>query len=54
MATDMEIRKTQKAFLYDLLKAKKENKPIDDLIEMMRAEMEQEDFAYVEKVIGGS
>jgi len=51
MATDAEIRTTQKAMLYDLIKAKNENKPIDQLISKMKATMEAEDFAHVEKII---
>jgi len=51
MATDAEIRTTQKAMLYDLIKAKNENKPIDQLISKMKAMMEAEDFAHVEKII---
>ncbi|MCL2633654.1 MAG: hypothetical protein FWD34_03970 [Oscillospiraceae bacterium] len=51
MATGIEIRTTQKALLYDMLKAKMENGSIDDLIKKMKASMEAEDFAYVEKII---
>jgi hypothetical protein len=51
MATGLEIRTVQKAHLYDMLEAKREKKSIDDLINKMKATMEAEDFAYVEKVI---
>ena len=51
MATDAEMRKIQKQFLYNILKVKKENKSIDELVRMMKAEMYQEDFAFIEKVV---
>jgi hypothetical protein len=51
MATNTEIRTLLKSWLYDAMKLKKENGTIDDLIEKYRATMEQEDFAFVEKVV---
>ena len=51
MATNLEIRTIQKTILSDMLEAKKENKSIDELIKKMKATMEAEDFAYVEKII---
>jgi hypothetical protein len=51
MATSLEIRTLQKAWLYDLVEAKKEGKNIDFLVRKMKASMEAEDFAYVEKII---
>ena len=51
MATNTEVRTTQKAMLYDLLEAKSNGKSIDDLINKMKATMEAEDFAHVEKTI---
>jgi hypothetical protein len=53
MATSLEIRTLQKTVLTDLLEAKKGKGDIDDLIRKMRATMEAEDFAYVEKVVNG-
>ena len=50
MATDFEIRKYQKAFLRDLLKIKNGSRSVDDVIGDYKAEMAQEDFAYVVKV----
>ena len=50
MASGIEIRTTQKAFLFDLLEAREENKSIETLIAKMKASMEAEDFAYAEKV----
>jgi len=47
----MEIRTFLKSWLYDILKIKKENGNIDDVIDKYRATMEQEDFAFVEKVV---
>jgi len=51
MSTGVEIRTTQKTYLYDLLKAKKDNQSIDEVIKKLKASMEAEDFAYVEKII---
>ena len=51
MATNSEIRTTLKSWYYDLLKTKKENGSIDDLINKTEAIMEAEDVAYVEKKI---
>ena len=50
MATNLEIRATQKGYLYDLLEAKADNKDIDSLIAKLKASMDAEDFAYAEKV----
>jgi len=55
MASSIEIRTTQKAFLFDLLKAKIDSndaeKALNSLITKMEAIMEEEDVAYVEKKI---
>ena len=51
MATGFEIRTSQKSILFDLLKAKKGEGNLDDIIKKMKASMEAEDFAYVEKII---
>ena len=51
MATNTEIRTTQKAILYDMLDAQKKNGSISDLIKKMKATMEPEDFAYVMQII---
>jgi len=55
MASGIEIRTTQKAFLFDLLKAKADSgnaeKALNSLITKMEAIMEEEDVAYVEKKI---
>ncbi|MCL2633913.1 MAG: hypothetical protein FWD34_05290 [Oscillospiraceae bacterium] len=51
MATNTEIRTTLKSWYYDLLKTKKDNGSIDELIEKMKATMDAEDVAYVEKII---
>jgi len=53
MATSLEIRTLQKTVLTDLLEAKKGKGDIDDLIRKMKATMEAEDFAYVEKIVNG-
>jgi len=58
MASSFEMRASQKAELFDLLKLKKDNKRdginlihLDELIARKRAAMEAEDVAYVEKII---
>jgi len=60
MATGIEIRTTQKAVLFDLLTLKKQMEDEKDsvgykgllqLIKKTKAMMEQEDVAYVEKMI---
>jgi len=54
MASGIEIRTTQKAFLFDLLKAKQDadaEKALNSLITKMEAIMEEEDVAYVEKKV---
>ena len=56
MANITEIRVTQKEWLFDLLKLRlrNEGKKIDELNEMIvraKAKMEQEDVAWVEKMI---
>ena len=51
MATDYEIKKNQKAVLSDLLKIKLGIKTLDDVIYDYKAEMTQEDFAYVVEVV---
>ena len=59
MPSNMEIRTTQKAVLFDLLALKKDNveagvyvQGLDKLIVKMEATMEAEDVAWVEKKIG--
>ena len=52
MATDLEIRKNQKSSLHDLMKVKIGKRTVDDLIEDLKAEMLQEDFAYVMQIVG--
>lgn len=56
MASNIEIRVTQKRQLYVLLNIKKNNTgPVVQLQESIIAlvsEMEQEDVAYVEKILG--
>lgn len=42
---------TLKACLYDLLRVKSGKESLDDLVKRYRATMEQEDFAYVEKIV---
>jgi len=54
MVSSIEIRTTQKAFLFDLLKAEQEEnaeKALKTLITKMKTVMEAEDVAYVEKGI---
>ena len=48
--SDFETRKNQKAFLFRLFEAKHANETIDQVIVALKAEMNPEDFAYVEKV----
>jgi len=42
---------TLKARLYDLLRVKSGKETLDELIDKYRATMEQEDFAFVEKIV---
>jgi len=56
MASSIELRASQKSELFDLLKLKKDNesanlKGLNELILKMKAVMEAEDVAYVEKII---
>jgi hypothetical protein len=51
MASSLEIRTIQKTVLYDILEVKSGKSSIDDLIRKMKAAMEAEDFAHVEKII---
>jgi len=56
MATALEMQAEQKKRLFQLLKLKKVNagikiKELDDLIVATKAEMQQEDVAWVEKMI---
>ena len=54
MATNNELRSSQKALLFKLLMLKKEitnNKTLDIAIVEAKATMEAEDAAYVEKMI---
>jgi len=50
----MEIRSMLKSNLYDLLRVKSGKETLDELIDKYRATMEQEDFAYVEKIVNKS
>jgi hypothetical protein len=57
MANAIEIRERHKSHLYSLLKIKKANrgiavKELDEELNAAVAVMEQEDVAYVEKLIG--
>ena len=57
MATPLEIRERHKQHLRALLKIKKDNmggtvNSLDNEIEIAIAPMEQEDIAWVEKVVG--
>jgi len=55
MATSTEIRTELKASLFELLQLKKEEgetKGLNNLIIKTKAKMEQEDVAWVEKMIG--
>jgi len=47
--TDFKTRKNQKAFLFCLFEAKNANKTIGQVIAVLKAEMEPEDYACVEK-----
>jgi len=56
MATNLEVQVEQKRRLYMLLTLKRENegiriKKIDDFIKATKAEMQQEDVAWVEKIV---
>ena len=56
MASNLELQATQKNKLFMLLTLKKKNKDtiiigLDDFVTMVKAEMTQEDVAWVEKVI---
>jgi len=56
MASILEIQVEQKKRLYQLLKLKKDNegydiKGLNELIKATRAEMQQEDVAWVEKIV---
>ena len=51
MPSNMEIRTTQKSVLFDLLEAEKEKRDIKTLIKKLKATMEAEDVAYVEKIL---
>jgi hypothetical protein len=56
MATSIEVQVEQKRRLYQLLKLKKDNegyevKGLNELINATKAEMQQEDVAWVEKMI---
>ncbi|MCL2853880.1 MAG: hypothetical protein FWE20_12805 [Defluviitaleaceae bacterium] len=56
MATNLELRSSQKRTLYKLLKLKAVNKAytvidLDDVINELEAEMEPEDVAYVKQTI---
>ena len=55
MSTELEIRIYQKSHLQDLLELKKENivsGKLDDAIKRAIVPMNQEDIAWVEKVVG--
>jgi len=56
MATNLEVQVEQRRRLYQLLKLKKDNpgmeiKGLDEFIKQTRAEMQQEDVAWVEKMV---
>ena len=56
MATNLEVQVEQRRRLYQLLKLKKDNQGImidglDEFIKQTRAEMQQEDVAWVEKMV---
>ena len=55
MSTELEIRIYQKNHLHDLLELKKDNivsSKLDDAIKRAIVPMNQEDIAWVEKVVG--
>jgi hypothetical protein len=56
MATNVEVQVEQKKRLYQLLTLKKDNeglniKGLNELIKATKAEMQQEDVAWVEKMV---
>ena len=54
MGTELEIRREQKRILIMLKRIKQGKLPLDQAIADFSGEMEQEDIAHVDKIIGSS